>query len=290
MNMPLRLTLRELEVFAAIAEQQSVTRAASEVALSQSAASQALAQLESALGVSLFDRVGRGLLLNENGRMLLPRARAMLDEAANLQSLFAGGTLSLRLGASTTIANYLLPGLLARLRQGWPQCEVSLQVANTREIETAVAELRLDFGLIEGPCRHPALHTQAWLEDELLVVAAPGKARLSREELADAPWLLREPGSGTREEVERVLLPELGRLNVAMELGNSEAIKRAVAAGLGISCLSRRVVAELLASGALVAVDAGLPRLVRTLWCIRHRDRAPGAGMQALLQLSADGL
>ena len=233
--MALKLSLRELEVFAAVAACESVTRAAAEVALSQSAASQALAQLEQALGVPLFDRIGRGLQLNEHGRTLLPRARALLDEAAALQDLFGEAALSLRLGASTTIANYLLPQRLAALRQRWPQCRVSLQVANTRDIVAAVAALQADFGLIEGPCHHPALHSLPWQQDELLVFAAANHPLAGRQvglaELAAAPWLLRETGSGTREEVERVLLPHLGSLNVEMELGDSEAIKRAVAAG-----------------------------------------------------------
>lgn len=287
--MSLKISLRELEVFAAIAACESVTRAAAEVALSQSAASQALAQLEQALGVALFDRIGRGLQLNESGRALLPRARALLDEAAALQGLFGDSALFLRLGASTTIANYLLPQRLAALRQRWPQCRVALQVANTRDIVAAVAALQADFGLIEGPCHHPALVSLPWLDDELVVFAAAGHALAGREvdhaELAAAPWLLRESGSGTREEVERVLLPHLASLNVEMELGDSEAIKRAVAAGLGVSCLSRRVVAELLDSGVLVELRTALPPLHRTLWHIRHRDKTASSSMLAFLQL-----
>lgn len=290
--MTLKLSLRELEVFAAIADAESVTRASDALAMSQSAASQALAQLEGALGAALFDRVGRRLQLNENGRSLLPRARALLDEAAALQGMFGSAVLSLRLGASTTIANYLLPQRLAVLRRDWPQCKVALQVANTRDIVAAVAALRVDFGLIEGPCHHPELHATPWLQDELVLIAARdhplARQPLSRERLAAAPWLLREAGSGTREEVERVLLPELGSLQLEMELGDSEAIKRAVAAGLGISCLSRRVVAELLADGSLVELDSGLPPLARTLWCVRHRDRPAGRSMQAFLQLDAN--
>jgi DNA-binding transcriptional LysR family regulator len=271
--MPLRLTLRELEVFVAIAEQHSVTRAARAVALSQSAASQALAQLESAVGVSLFDRVGRG--------------RALLDDAQALQDALLGGALSLRLGASTTIANYLLPQRLAALRRQQPDCRLSLHVANTRDIVAAVLACSVDFGLVEGPCQHPELEVIPWLDDELTLIAAPdhplAHRPLSAAELADAPWLLREPGSGTREAVERALLPSLGRLRVEMELGDSEAIKRAVAAGLGVSCLSRRVAAELLTSGALVELRADLPVLTRTLWRIHRRDRPPGAGLLGVL-------
>ncbi|MBM2885392.1 LysR family transcriptional regulator [Chromobacterium amazonense] len=283
--MGLRISLRELEVFVAVAEWNTVTRAAEQVALTQSAASQALDKLEQGLGVKLFDRVGRRLLINEHGRLLLPRARALLDAAGDVQNLFHSGELALRIGASTTIANYLLPSLLAAFRKDWPQARLELDVANTRDIVEAVAAFRVDFGLIEGPCHHPELLADAWRQDELLVFAAVDHPlagrKVTADELADASWILREPGSGTREEVERVLLPHLNRLAIGMELGHSEAIKHAVAAGLGVSCLSRHVVADLLAAGSVVEVDANLPLLTRTLFRVQHRDKAVSRGMEA---------
>ncbi|AOZ52857.1 LysR family transcriptional regulator [Chromobacterium vaccinii] len=281
----MRISLRELEVFVAVAELDTVTRAAERVALTQSAASQALDKLEQGLGAKLFDRVGRRLLINEHGRLLLPRARALLDAAGDVQGLFDGGGLALRIGASTTIANYLLPPLLAAFRRDWPQARLELEVANTRDIVEAVAAFRVDFGLIEGPCHHPELLASPWRQDELLVFAAVSHPLAGRKvaaaELAEAEWILREAGSGTREEVERVLLPHLMRLSISMELGHSEAIKHAVAAGLGVSCLSRHVVADLLAAGSVVEVDADLPRLTRTLYRVQHRDKAIGRGMAA---------
>lgn len=283
--MSLRISLRELEVFVAVAELDTVTRAAERVALTQSAASQALDKLEQGLGAKLFDRVGRRLLINEHGRLLLPRARALLDAAGDVQGLFDGGGLALRIGASTTIANYLLPPLLAAFRRDWPQARLELEVANTRDIVEAVAAFRVDFGLIEGPCHHPELLASPWRQDELLVFAAVSHPLAGRKvaaaELAEAEWILREAGSGTREEVERVLLPHLMRLSISMELGHSEAIKHAVAAGLGVSCLSRHVVADLLAAGSVVEVDADLPRLTRMLYRVQHRDKAIGRGMAA---------
>ncbi|EYC51263.1 transcriptional regulator [Hylemonella gracilis str. Niagara R] len=303
--MGLRFTLRELDVFCAIARQENVHRAAETLALTQSAASQALARLEQALGQALFDRLGRRLVLNENGRLLLPRAQALLDQAEDLQGLLPtggngrerdGAPFSLLIGASTTIANYLVPAQLAALRRAHPQARVALTVGNTGEVVAAVAALEVDFGLIEGPSHHPELHIEPWREDDLIVfvaathVLACGNATL--QDLADAPWLLREPGSGTREEVERSLLPLLGRMNVDMELGDSEAIKRAVAAGLGVSCLSSSVVADLLAQGAVVALTdrvPGLPPLKRMLHCIRHRDRALTRGTARFLEIAAAG-
>ncbi|QEL56800.1 LysR family transcriptional regulator [Chromobacterium paludis] len=283
--MSLRISLRELEVFAAVAERETVTRAAERVALTQSAASQALDKLEQGLGVKLFDRVGRRLVINEHGRLLLPRARALLDAASDMQDLFLGGELALRIGASTTIANYLLPPLLAAFRQDWPQARLELEVANTRDIVEAVAAFRVDFGLIEGPCHHAELLASPWRQDELVVFAAADHAlagrKVAADELAEAGWILREGGSGTREEVERVLLPHLSRLAINMELGHSEAIKHAVAAGLGVSCLSRHVVADLLAAGGIVELDADLPTLTRTLFRIQHRDKSISRGMEA---------
>ncbi|BBF87194.1 LysR family transcriptional regulator YeiE [Aquitalea magnusonii] len=282
--MALRLSLRELEVFVAVTEQGTVTAAAQQVALTQSAASQALAALEAGLAAPLFDRVGRRLVLNEHGRLLLPRARAMLDAAQDMQNLFLDHTrLHLRLGASTTIGNYLLPEQIARFRQAQPQAQVELMVANTADIVDAVAGFKVDMGFIEGPCHHPDLLVEPWRDDTLLVFAAAshplaqGAVSLSR--LAQAQWVLRESGSGTREEVERLLLPHLGSFGEVMEMGHSEAIKRAVAAGLGVSCLSLHVVQELLDSGQIVAVLAPLPALHRTLYRITHKDKGQTRGM-----------
>ncbi len=285
----MRITLRELEVFVAIAVHGSATTAASRVALTQSAASQALDKLEGSLGVRLFDRAGRRLVLNENGRRLLPQARALLGDAALLERLFETELPLFRLGASTTIANYLLPGPLADFRRRHPGAQLELRVANTRDIVDAVVDFSVDCGLVEGPCQHPALQVEPWQEDELVVFAAPGHPlagrSLTAEALADAPWVLREAGSGTREEVERLLLAHLPGLRLELELGDSEAIKRTVAAGFGVSCLSRRVVEDWLSDGRLCTLQGPLPVLTRTLWRVRRRERVPGRGLQAFLEL-----
>ena len=287
--MALRLSLRELEVFVAIAEAGTVTAAAGAIALTQSAASQALAALEAGLGVALFDRIGRRLLLNEHGRLLLPRARTMLDAAQDMQHLFDDhAVMHLRLGASTTIGNYLLPQQIARFRQQHPQARVELMVANTADIVDAVAGFKVDMGFIEGPCHHPDIVVEPWQDDTLLVFAATShplaQDAVSLAQLAETQWVLRERGSGTREEVERLLLPHVGSFGEVMDMGHSEAIKRAVAAGLGVSCLSLHVVQELLDSGQIVAVLAPLPTLHRTLYRITHKDKGQTRGMTVFNQ------
>ncbi|WP_199101828.1 LysR family transcriptional regulator [Aquitalea sp. ASV11] len=287
--MALRLSLRELEVFVAIAEAGTVTAAAAAIALTQSAASQALAALEAGLGVALFDRIGRRLLLNEHGRLLLPRARTMLDAAQDMQHLFDDhAAMHLRLGASTTIGNYLLPQQIARFRQQHPEARVELMVANTADIVDAVAGFKVDMGFIEGPCHHPDIVVEPWQDDTLLVFAATNhplaQGAVSLAQLAETQWVLRERGSGTREEVERLLLPHVGSFGEVMDMGHSEAIKRAVAAGLGVSCLSLHVVQELLDSGQIVAVLAPLPTLHRTLYRITHKDKGQTRGMTVFNQ------
>lgn len=305
----LHLTLRQLEVFVAIARHGTTGRGAEATALSQSAASAALAELERQLGTPLFDRIGRQLRLNESGRLLLPRATALLEQAADIGRLFAGEAASLRLGASTTVGNYLLPPLIAAFRRDNPQARLRLDVANTADIVAAVAEFTVDGGFIEGVCRHPDLVVTPWQRDELVVFAgrehplvhAAAAGALTREALAGADWVLRETGSGTREVLEQLLVPLLGHLKVTLALGNSEAVKRTVAAGLGVSCLSRHVVADLLERGDVVDLGtrqgaaglppdlAGLADLARPLYFIRHRQKPLQGGLARFLAASLAG-
>src|SRR6185295_12839074 len=152
----MRLTLRQLLIFAAVAETGSTTAASERVSLSQSATSAALKELEKVLGARLFDRVGKRLILNDNGRTLLPQARAALDTASGIESEFsAGTTVNLRIAASTTIGNYLLPQLIASFRKNHPQARFEVQIQNTRHASAAVSRFEVDMGLIEGPSHEP---------------------------------------------------------------------------------------------------------------------------------------
>ncbi len=281
----LRLSLRQLEVFAAIARSGSTRLAAGRVARSQSAASAALAELEVGLGVQLFDRVGRRLMLNENGRALLPAATSLLDHAAEIQGLFnAEHAATLRVAASLTIGEYLLPDVVAKWRLSHPHSAVRLAIANTTEVIAAVAGLEADVGFIEGPQTHPDLQVRSWLSDELVIVAAPSHplaaARASVAQLAEATWILREHGSGTRQASDSWLIEHLGGLNVGFELGSTEAIKRLAAAGAGLACLSRHAVAQALAQGELVALRTRLPVARRRLAMVLRRDKRLGRATQ----------
>jgi DNA-binding transcriptional LysR family regulator len=281
----MHVTLRQLQIFRAIALSGSTTAAAQSVPLSQSAASAALNELERTLNARLFDRVGKRLLLNDEGRALLPTALAVLDGARNLETAFLSAKhaalVNLHLFASTTIGNYILPRLLARFRDLMPRAQVQLQIGNTRDVVTAVREFAADLGLIEGPCHASDIVVVPWLEDELVIVASPmhplakaaKRGRLTAEQLSEACWLLREPGSGTREAVEQSLLPHLVNVRSTMTLGSSESIKNSVAEGLGVSCLSRYVVQDLADADRLSVLRTRLPRLTRRLSIIHHQRK-----------------
>ena len=291
----LRITLRQMQIFRAVAETGSTSAAAVAISLSQSAASAAIGELERLLGLLLFDRVGKRMLLNDNGRSLLPRALALLDAAAGIEQWAADGSAqigALRIGASTTIGNYLLPMMLADFRRSLPKAAVrnwniQVAIANTEAIIERVANFDLDLGLIEGSCSHEELIVEPWIDDEMVIVAAADdpqwkkrRRRVSLADLQQACWLLREAGSGTREIVSQLLMPHLHQLRTGIEFGNSEAIKRAVAGGLGISCLSHCVVADGIRAGELVELRTPLPRLLRRLHRISNRRKQMTHGLE----------
>jgi DNA-binding transcriptional LysR family regulator len=284
----LRLNLRQIEVFLATAHGGSTRAAADRIARSQSAASTSLAELESALGVKLFDRIGRRLLLNENGRALLPKAQALVEQAAEAQALFMDEHAApLRVAASFTIGEYLLPSLISHWTQLHPKSHVHLRIFNTREVITAVAGLDVDIGFIEGAQTHSDLVVRPWLDDDMVIVAAPGHALANRRatalELADATWVMREHGSGTRQIADEWLLKNLARVRVGCELGSTEAIKRVVATSDALGCLSRYAVAQSVEDGHLVELRTRLPKATRELSIALHREKRLGRATEEFL-------
>ncbi len=285
----LKLTLRQLEVFAAVARSGTTRGAADEISRSQSAASNALGELEAVLGAQLFDRMGKRLVINENGRALLPRAAALLEQAGETQSLFTRDHAApLRLASSFTIGEYLLPALIASWKAQHPQSHVLLDIVNTHDVFDRVSAFEADIGFIEGSHTHPELSVRKWRSDEMVVIAAAGHPMASRRanlrQLSQATWVLREPGSGTREASDRWLIPHLAAVHVELELGSNEAVKRVVAEGLGLGCLSRLAVKEAIAQGWLAEVATTLPPMQRTLSTVLHRAKKLGTGAEGFVQ------
>lgn len=291
----MKFSLRQLQVFLAIARGDNVSRAAEELAMSQSAASGALKEMETQFHVQLFDRLGKRLQLSELGRQLRPQAEKLLAQAQAFEAALSGelGGGSLRLGATLTIGNYLAVPMIAEFRQRYPGADVSLQVANTATIARQVADFELDLGMIEGELNHPALETLHWREDELQVFAAPGhplagRRKVSDQQLLQQRWIVRETGSGTRQTFDRAMHGILTDLDIALELQHTEAIKRAVEAGLGIGCLSRISLQEAFARGSLVPLKVPHRDFSRQLNLILHREKFHANTLEQWLALCRD--
>lgn len=288
----MRYSLRQLEVFLATARHENVTRAAQALAMSQSAASGALKELESQFDVLLFDRVGKRLQLSELGRQLRPQAESLLAQARALEEALArdGSVGDLEVGATLTIGNYRAVSMLADFRARFPGARVGLRVANTESIASAVAGFELDVGLIEGEFHHPDLDIRHWRGDELVVFAAPGhplagRSSLSDEDLIALPWIVRETGSGTRQAFDRAMHGILTDLDIELELQHTEAIKRAVEAGLGVGCLSRIALEDAFRRGSLVPLPVPHRDFSREWFLITHREKFHTAAVREWLAM-----
>ncbi|MFM5136651.1 LysR substrate-binding domain-containing protein, partial [Aeromonas rivipollensis] len=271
----MKLTLQQLKVFATIARHGNLGGAASELCLSKGAVSQSLQELERQLATPLFDRVHPRLQLNNEGRLLQPAAEELLTRMQEIEQLFgpdAEPSGQLRLGASQTIGNYLLPSLLAGGAQELGSAP-RVTIANTHLLCHSLAHFELDLALIEGENHHPDLVSEPWLEDEMLIIAPPqhplaGQLELPLRLLAGETWVLREPQSGSREQFEQQIQPRLPRWQAGLELNTLEAVMLAVEKGLGISFISRLAVSDRLHSGRLVALTPSqtFPRQLSLVW------------------------
>ncbi|MCT2398734.1 LysR family transcriptional regulator [Novosphingobium mangrovi (ex Huang et al. 2023)] len=287
------MTLEQLRIFICVAEREHMTRAAETLNLTQSAVSSAIAALESRHDVRLFHRVGRGIELTDTGRAFLAEARAVLGRAHTAELAladFAGlerGTLSLV--ASQTIASYWLPAVLARFSTLYPRITVQLGIANTEGAAAKVSDGSAELGFVEGLIDDPALARWQVGEDELaLVGSSPVPADADPDWIRSVPWVLREPGSGTRSTFETALkamgiAPET--LHVAMTLPSNEAVRGAVEAGVGNSVLSTLVVDPSLRARTLHRIPLQLDP--RPFYGLRHKERYRSKAADTLLDLLA---
>lgn len=286
----MKYTLRQLEVFSAVARVESISKAMETLSLSQSATSTALAELERQFGTPLFDRVGKSLRLNELGRRLLPQALDLLDRARDIEDLLAGrsGFGSLNIGATLTIGNYLATIIVADFLQRHPESRVQLRVHNTSTIMEQLLGFELDLGLVEGDCINPELASQPWVADELVVFCAPshplaGAGQVALDQLITEPWIMREKGSGTRDVLDHALARRNANPPVRLELEHTEAIKRAVESGLGLGCISRLALREAFRRGSLVALETPELDLKRYFHFVWHKQKHQTAGMREFL-------
>ena len=288
------LNLHALRIFAAVADAGGFTKASGLLHLSQPAVSKAVKTLERDLAMPLLERGPRAIRLTDAGTALFARARELFvverdaeEELRTLRGLEGG---RVRIGASTTIATYMLPPVLADFRRRHPAVKLGLVSANTRAVAALVLERRVDVALVEGPVADARLQLRRWRADELVVIVPTGHRLASRRsvqlaQLATERFIVRERGSGTRDVAERAFAGHGIQPPIALTLASTEAIKQAVAAGLGLAVVSRAAASDQIALGQLAALRIAGFEMRRDLTELRLRGRSRGAPAEAFAML-----
>jgi DNA-binding transcriptional LysR family regulator len=290
----MRFSLRHLQIFAAVAREGNISAAALELAMSQSAASAALLELERRYDRPLFDRAGKRLRINETGRSLLPAARDLLDRAEEIDALLAGrrGPGSFRLGATQTIGNHVAPLLIESYSRQYPGAHLTLDINNTAEIANRIADFSLDVALVEGECAHPDLLVTDWLDDALVLICNPAHPLAGRdpcpiEALLAQRWVVRERGSGTRQTLDHAMRPYWSKWRIGVELQQIEAILETAAVSSMIGCVSHLAARGALAQGRVVQLRVPDLDLSRRFYMVLHREKYITAGIRAFLDICA---
>lgn len=291
------LNVHQLRIFRTVVRAGSFSRAAEELRITQPSVSIQVRELERALGAELFEQVGKRIFLTDAGRVLdeyAVRILTLLEEAEravrDLRGMSSG---PLRVGANNTSATYLLPPLLARLREQAPEADISLEILPTGRVYEKLLRNELDVGVVGDGMRHDSIVHFPYHTDELVVITSPrsrlsGRKDVTAAELVRQRLVLRERGSGTRETTERAFR-SLGLVPTpAMELPSNEAVVQAVGADLGVGVVSRLAAEEALRRGQVVVVEIPDFRPTRTLWGVRHREKRVTSLMRMLLEMMGD--
>ncbi|MFI6444862.1 LysR family transcriptional regulator [Kitasatospora sp. NPDC050543] len=288
--------LGALELLLAVARRGSVGRAAAELGVSQPTASARIKGMERQIGVALLERSPRGSRPTEAGLLVVEWARGVVEAAqaldAGIDALRERRDARLRVVASLTVAEYLMPGWLLALHRASPGTAVTLRTANSADVAGQVLAGEADLGFVEGPAAPPGLSGVVVAADRLVVVVAPDhpwarrRSPLTAERLAATSLVLREPGSGTREVLDAALAPYGGVARPRLELASSTALKAAAMTGAGPVCLSELAVVEELATRRLVAVpleeSLDLRRPLRAVWPAGQQPAGPARDLLAL--------
>jgi len=292
-----RMNFNHLLIFHKVAEKRHFTRAAEELFISQPAVSKQIAELEKQLGQPLFVQVGRKIHLTEAGQILYDyatrifalstEAEVVLDELHDLKR----GRLAV--GASTTIGIYLLPELLGEYRSQYAQIELFLAIANAEEIQERLLAHSIEVGLVEGAVTHAELASQEWRQDELVLITSVQRPTIVEEGQSirslltqNIPFILREPGSGTRTVLEDAIAAQgMQAIHPFLELGSTEAIKKAVIAGLGVSFVSQHTIGLELAAGLIKSVPVPDFKLTRFLYLVYPKQKRLSKAAQTFIKL-----
>jgi DNA-binding transcriptional LysR family regulator len=291
----MNFTLKQLRIFLAVAKYQNLSRAAENLHMSQSAASESLLNLEQAYNVVLFDRKSNRLELNATGHSLRLEAEKLLAHCQDFEQKLQGheNVGHLKVGASFTIGNHLATRYLAVYLERYPDADVQLETANTPDIVAKVLNYEVDIGMIESEVQHRDLELIPWRDDELVIFCSAShplakKKTLRSKDIREASWILREPDSGARHTFEKALSDLLPEINIHLEFKHNEAIKNAVESGLGIGCLSRIVLERNFENGDLVPLKLPRRNMRRTFYFALPKKRFNKVAVESWMQVCRD--
>ena len=280
------MDLRQLEIFVKVAELGSFSKAAEALFLTQPTISEHIRTLEDELGVRLLDRLGRGAAVTKGGALLLSHAHRMLAlsrEARQAMESFLGRMSGeLLVGASTIPGEYILPALIGRFKEKFPDIAITLLIGGSQAVTDWVVEGRAEIGMVGARSSHRSIESRELFPDDIVLIVSGahpwhGRKQVTMDELRAEPLLLRERGSGTRKALETALEAAgtgIAALRVVGEMGSTQAIKQAVKAGVGVSLLSRRAVEEECRAGSVWCLRVKDLKISRAFYLVTHRDRS----------------
>ncbi|PYO38195.1 MAG: LysR family transcriptional regulator [Candidatus Rokuibacteriota bacterium] len=280
------MDLRQLEIFVKVAEFGSFSKAAEALYLTQPTVSEHIRTLEDEVGVRLLDRLGRGAAITRAGQLLLSYAQRMLALSREARQAMDGfqGRMSgeLLIGASTIPGEYVLPAMIGRFKEKYPDISITLLIGDSQTAVDWVAEGRAELGVVGARLSHRGVDYKELMPDEVVVVVPGthpwhGRKQIALEELRSEPLLIRERGSGTRAALEGALAEagmDLGSFRIVGEMGSTQAIKQAVKAGVGVSLVSKRAVEEECKSGLLWCLRVKDLKVTRSFHLATHKERS----------------
>jgi len=273
----MKITLRQMEIFLNVVVSGHLTNVAKEMKLSQSAVSMSIKELENILGRPVFDRINKKLVLNEVGRAFYKEIDPLFKKLRDIEYEFKNSENKgmIRVGASTTIVDYLMPAIICSYMSSYPDVKITLKEGNTKEIADMIKEGSIDIGFVEGFVSGSEIIKEKIGVDELLVVTADQNLCKSCriEEIADKRWVLREEGSGTREVFLDYIKEKVDDLNIFLELGHTESIKSILMNRECLTCISKISVENELAEGKLHRVPVQNFECKRDFLMIYHKDK-----------------
>ena len=282
------MTLRHFQIFLHVCDEANMTRAAEKIHITQPSVSQAIKEMEDYYQVRLFERLGKRLFLTSAGQELMHYARHVISLTSQAETALRGFSSHspLRIGATLSIGESVFIPLLSRLKEKLPEQPIFSRIHNTATLEQYLLQDELDIALVEGTVKSTYLREIPFMDDELLLVSAPGgKAKLSPQELANYAFILREEGSGTRNLFEDVMRAHQLSPKISGVYNNSASIKQAVISGLGITALSRRLVEKEIRDGSLIELTVPAIHFKRNFRLVHHVNKYITPSLQLFMDL-----